>query len=96
MNDGNRPLHIAAAQGYWKILQTLLEHGADPAAENGAGQNALHVACAHGQTNAVKVLLNSKKVSPNSRSQNGNFPVHFAVEAGEPEVVKGTSTTKST
>jgi ankyrin repeat protein len=53
------------------------------------GMNPLHVACIAGQVNVLKVLLNSKKVSPNSRSDSGYFPLHFAVESSNPEVIRG-------
>ena len=40
---GATPLHIASSHGKLKIFQLLLDHGANPHAENREGQNSLHM-----------------------------------------------------
>jgi ankyrin repeat protein len=50
-NEGNFPLHIAAANGCHEVVRILLEHRADPNAMNKFWQNPLHL-CAKGVKNS--------------------------------------------
>ncbi len=51
------PLHLAAWQGCTRIVQILLDHGADIAAKGDRGYTPLHYAAKHGQLDAIKLLV---------------------------------------
>ncbi|XP_023285053.1 ankyrin repeat domain-containing protein 61 [Seriola lalandi dorsalis] len=66
-NTGNTPLHLAAVAMAMKTTKTLqddlnciselLDHGAEPNAENKAGITPLHEACSMGNKELVELLL---------------------------------------
>ncbi|KAG7226418.1 hypothetical protein INR49_013830 [Caranx melampygus] len=66
-NTGNTPLHLAVVAVAMKTIKTLeddlncisdlLEHGAEPDAENKAGITPLHEACSTGNKELVDLLL---------------------------------------
>uniref|UniRef100_A0A3B4TL00 Ankyrin repeat domain 61 n=1 Tax=Seriola dumerili TaxID=41447 RepID=A0A3B4TL00_SERDU len=66
-NTGNTPLHLAAVAMAMKTTKTLqddlnciselLDHGAEPNAENKAGITPLHEACSTGNKQLVELLL---------------------------------------
>jgi ankyrin repeat protein len=53
----NRPLHAAAYLGRHDVAEILLEHGAEPSAQDVAGFTPLHLAAAHGHADLVRLLL---------------------------------------
>uniref|UniRef100_A0A3B4WJZ1 Ankyrin repeat domain 61 n=1 Tax=Seriola lalandi dorsalis TaxID=1841481 RepID=A0A3B4WJZ1_SERLL len=67
LNTGNTPLHLAAVAMAMKTTKTLqddlnciselLDHGAEPNAENKAGITPLHEACSMGNKELVELLL---------------------------------------
>lgn len=57
-HGGWTPLHQAADHGNLELVQLLLAHGANPAAQSEAGQTAIEMAAAK-EFNAVVDLLNS-------------------------------------
>lgn len=73
--EGIYPYHNSGATALWhatrsrhlEIVKLLLEYGANPQARTTAGITPLTVACRHGCTEIVKVLL-SKRVDVNVRS----------------------------
>ena len=57
-HGGNTPLMQAAADGDVELMQTLLDHGADPNSMNEDGERPLGFACAWIQWPAAELLLN--------------------------------------
>ncbi|KAK3886614.1 hypothetical protein Pcinc_009261 [Petrolisthes cinctipes] len=56
-DEGMRALHLACCTGGDRIVQQLLQAGADIHARDGTGWTALHVACKQGQAEVVQVLV---------------------------------------
>jgi len=56
---GNSALTWASREGYTKIVQLLLAHGADPTIKNNMNYKALVYACKNGYEDIVKILLDS-------------------------------------
>ncbi|KAL1989132.1 hypothetical protein VTN96DRAFT_3679 [Rasamsonia emersonii] len=54
---GMTPLHCAAYKGNEKMVELLLDHGADMHAQMENGDTALHIATARGQRKVMKLLL---------------------------------------
>ncbi|MDN3506900.1 MAG: ankyrin repeat domain-containing protein [Simkaniaceae bacterium] len=52
-------LHLAAAKGYKKLAQSLIDYGAQVDAQDAMGNTPLHVALRRGNSSLVKLLLNS-------------------------------------
>ena len=59
-------------------VQTLLDHGADIAAADADGNNALHWASLHGQDDVIEELLNRDISLINSANNSGMTALHFA------------------
>ncbi|KAM3182553.1 hypothetical protein ACTXT7_012124 [Hymenolepis weldensis] len=57
MNQGESPLLMSVRQGYLKIVQLLLENGANPRICNNNGTTALHIASKHGNDEMYNLLL---------------------------------------
>ncbi|KAK6531404.1 hypothetical protein TWF281_008209 [Arthrobotrys megalospora] len=60
------------------VINFLLEHGADALNQNGAGQNALHIAADRGFTSAVSAILSSHGVDVNTRDRSGCTALHIS------------------
>lgn len=58
--DLSEDLTKAAMWGNLKLLESLLENGADPNFPNGQGNSALHEAAYYGETECASVLLSFK------------------------------------
>ncbi|KAJ5963373.1 uncharacterized protein N7479_003249 [Penicillium vulpinum] len=56
-DTGTYPLMYASIYGYDKVVQVLLEQGADVNAEGGHYRNALQAACSSGYDNIAQMLL---------------------------------------
>ncbi|KAL2257903.1 hypothetical protein VTK26DRAFT_8997 [Humicola hyalothermophila] len=80
------PLHMAALKGQLKILQILLDRGADANALDGTGRAALHCAIEGSHTDAVRLLVDrgADVAQPDAR---GLSPLRLAVERGLEEAV---------
>jgi ankyrin repeat protein len=57
--EGRTPLHFAAAHSHTKILQALLDAGADHAKADSKSNTALHYATGYGRVDAVSILLDA-------------------------------------
>ncbi|XP_053323643.1 ankyrin repeat and SOCS box protein 10 isoform X2 [Spea bombifrons] len=68
------PLYVTATRGYAECLQLLLREGADVEFAPG-GESALHGACENAQPKCAEILLRYG-ANPNSRSEEGTFPLH--------------------
>jgi len=76
---GNTPFHLAAIHDKVKVLQALLEAGADPNAKNSkTGLTALHEAVEEGHLEVIKELI-AKGADINQTDNKGNTPLHTAV-----------------
>lgn len=81
-------LHVAAEHGNASVIDLLLAAGADPAMVNDDGQTPLHIAVAHGHTEAVE-RLTSKQPCEQLRVTDHYkmLPLHLACEDGDPKMV---------
>ncbi|CAI5492616.1 unnamed protein product, partial [Closterium sp. Naga37s-1] len=84
--SGAQAIHHAAGHGSVKILELLLDHGADPNAQSDAGPPLLW-ACGHGKVAAAGVLL-TRGANPDTPSEDGVTSLLTATAAGETEIVK--------
>ena len=85
--DGNTPLHMAAAAGYERheaVVGLLLEAGADPnAKESLFGFTPLHWAAGLLFSEALVGLLLEAGANPNAKDNQGETPLHDAVRMPE-------------
>ncbi|CAI5471323.1 unnamed protein product [Closterium sp. Yama58-4] len=84
--SGAQAIHHAAGHGSVKILELLLDHGADPNAQSDAGPPLLW-ACGHGKVAAAEVLL-TRGANPDTPSEDGVNSLLTATAAGETEIIK--------
>lgn len=77
-SDGRTPLHFAAYNGCVKIVDELLEHGADPNKWDSSKKfTALHCAAAVGKVSCIRSLI---KYGANvNAGLTGKSPLHYAV-----------------
>ncbi|MGE0495412.1 MAG: ankyrin repeat domain-containing protein [Vulcanimicrobiota bacterium] len=86
-NEGRTALLLAATTGNLKMLQLLVEAGADRDAVDHHGLSALHLAASNRHTPACRYLL-EQGANPNLPEKAGNTPLHLAARAGNEETVK--------
>ncbi|CAI5526990.1 unnamed protein product [Closterium sp. Naga37s-1] len=84
--SGAQAIHHAAGHGSVKILELLLDNGADPNAQSDAGPPLLW-ACGHGKVAAAGVLL-TRGANPDTPTEDGVTSLLTATAAGETEIVK--------
>ena len=76
--NGQTPLHHAAANGYTEGAQTLIERGARVNSKDNDGRTPLHLAAEIGYTPTIDLLL-TKGARVNSQDKNGRVALHYAV-----------------
>lgn len=76
-SHNNTPLHYATEAGSLKVVQLLLEHGADITSLNSKKQTSLHVAARCGHEDIVLLLLASG-AEVNGKDEDGTTPLHLA------------------
>lgn len=89
--SGRTLLHLSArGPGSSKLVQTLLDFGADPSRRTFTMQSALHVAARHSDAATVRALLAHDRCAAaiNARDGAGWTPLHLAAQAGRADVVK--------
>ena len=104
-DDGERPLHLAAAADKVDVAEHLLEAGADVGLRNFAGQTPLDVAAIHSDAVAALLMRRDAPRSPPlavgfderfERAANavvgGDLPTLRALLADEPELARARST----
>lgn len=80
--DGYTPLHVASLFGHDRVVDVLLEYGADIDAEvEGSQYQAIHCATISGAQPTLDVLL-ARGADPDSQSANGYTPLMIAAERG--------------
>ncbi len=84
--DGETPLHWAAAAGHAGITALLIERGADVNAVDEDGETPLYLAAYWGKTAAATVLL-VHGADINKPDEDGETPLHWAVNQGHAGVV---------
>jgi ankyrin repeat protein len=97
-NDVN-PFHHAIKEEQVEIVELLLDAGANLAATDADGRNALHIASSHRGRRTLTVLYDDRKKAQivsalldhgapvNHRTPNGDTALHFAVPTGDGSVV---------
>ena len=88
-SGGDSPVILAAYKGYTKILEMLLEAGADVAAlDPGMKATALHAASYAGRAEAAKLLLRYKIDIDKQGPYNGYTALHDAIWQNNVETAK--------
>jgi hypothetical protein len=85
-NGGKTPLHHAASHRLSKIVELLLNAGADVKASNSDGQTPLHLAAVFDYVEGVAALINAN-ADINARDNCGQTPLHHAALSGHLKVV---------
>ena len=73
--------------GYTKIVRLLLEHGANPNAEDNEGWTPLHLTSSNGHTTTVRLLLD-RGASADVKNNKGRNPLQVATTQGMDEIVQ--------
>jgi ankyrin repeat protein len=84
--NANTPLHLAATNGYLKIVECLIRKGANLKAKNQDGNTALHLAAKNGYLDIVELLV-SERISIDTINNDGMMAVHLAARNGHGKVV---------
>ncbi|XP_019186305.1 PREDICTED: ankyrin repeat and protein kinase domain-containing protein 1-like isoform X3 [Ipomoea nil] len=80
-------LCAAARNGETRMIQKLLEHGANLHGRDQHGWTALHRAAFKGRVDAVRALI-EQGISLDARDEDGYTALHCAVEAGQVDVTE--------
>lgn len=73
------PLHLeAASSGNERVIDMLLNHGANPGQKDENGKTPLHLAATAGNIDAILCLLKSYPIGINEQDRNGNTALHLA------------------
>lgn len=88
-NDlGETALHMASATGRTKMVQLLLDAGANVNVVTKPENRApLHLACLNDHIDAAKLLLNCATCDVDVKDHNGDSPLHLATVAGNEKLV---------
>jgi hypothetical protein len=84
-------LQVAVMRGYERVVQILLEHGADVSAVNAQNDTALHTAlCSpnHKRYERIVLALLLHGADVNTHGREGQTPMHFAVRFKSSAIVK--------
>lgn len=80
---GETALHVACATGRVKMVQLLLDAGANVnATTRPEDRTPLHLACINDRVDAARLLLNCATCDVDVRDRNGDTPLHLATVAG--------------
>jgi ankyrin repeat protein len=86
--SGSTILHVAAATGYLRVVQTLISSGANVNTMSKGGVNPLHVCCRDGYTSVVALLLQAGATVDCLTKGESVTPLHLAAQEGHLEVMK--------
>ena len=70
-------LHVACRNRHCKIIQILLENGADVQAIDSNGDAPIHIVCQDLNLRCLKVLLGSRHCNPNQQNRHGDTALHI-------------------
>jgi len=84
-DDNSTPLHRASGNGRAEVVRILLEHGADPIAQNKRGLAPLHRASDRGHVEVVRLLIGFG-AGVSARDDQGWTPLHWASDRGHGDV----------
>jgi len=87
MNEDGDPLHKAAKNGHYNVVELLLEKGVFVGILDRNGQTPLHRAASNGHLNIAELLI-AKNADVNIVSKTGTTPLHLACEVGNVDIVK--------
>jgi ankyrin repeat protein len=79
---GKTPLHMVAENGFDEIAETLVSLNVNSKIKNNKGETALHTALRYGKSYIASLLLENDKRLVEEKDNNGNPPLHVAVESG--------------
>ncbi|OQR67396.1 hypothetical protein BIW11_02204 [Tropilaelaps mercedesae] len=82
-------LHQAVAQSSEKVVECLLEHGAQLDLKDKRGLRPLHYACWQGEAGLAETLLR-RGACVNEASLSGDTPLHLAAQLGHSTVIRHT------
>ena len=83
--NGDTPLHIAAAGGHEECVEALLQLDAPVMLRNVAGKTALHLALEGGRSSIMRMF---KHVSVFATTKDGDTPLHIAAAGRHEECVE--------
>lgn len=83
-----QPLLVAARYNRPQIIALLITRGAPTDVRDNAGNTALHEAAHRGHVEATHALLHFSHRELNARNQSANAPLHLAVSANHPEIIR--------
>lgn len=85
--DGQTCLHLAVVGGYKKIVDILLQSGADVNVGDGkSGATALHLAARGNKEEIISLLLEQPEIVVDMKMYNGVTPLMIAAEKGLPNI----------
>ncbi len=88
-SDGHTCLHLAARSTHLKVLQVILNKGADVNVPDGtSGRTILHYACETGNRILLHFLLSQRNISISCRTFGGHTPLSLAAGRGYGDVVR--------
>ena len=86
---GYNPLHAAASSGHYKIIELLLQFGADANCKTAdGGYTPLHLAASAGQASSVKALLEDEKTDLRVTDAFGRTPTETAEQNFKTDVAR--------
>ena len=86
-NEGLTAIHYASNKGNIKLLQLLIDNGANVDAITNTEKNVMHFAAEGNQPSMLIYLLTEQHQSTQSVDENGSTPLHWACYSGAEEAV---------
>uniref|UniRef100_A0A8C5WD73 Fibronectin type III and ankyrin repeat domains 1 n=1 Tax=Leptobrachium leishanense TaxID=445787 RepID=A0A8C5WD73_9ANUR len=84
---GLTPLMVAAQKGHLRLVELLIDHGADINQEDGSGKNSLMLACFSGHLDVVQ-CLRERGASWEGRDRCGSTAMHWAADGGHLNIIQ--------